>query len=98
MAEILETRIGFTVAITYVLMGIASITVARGFWDGWWVMWYLGILLNLAAIGFTAWLAINDSIYATVAFVVAVLFLASMFAPKVKRFFRIRGKGLRKNA
>ena len=84
----------FTVSTTVlgaggVIIGIIMLVIAGGFWNGWRIMWYLGVIFTGIGIiaGIMAILAMQIS--AVISLVIYILILYYLFRPKVKEFFGI---------
>ena len=84
----------FTVSATVlgaggVIIGIIMLVIAGGFWNGWRIMWYLGVIFTGIGIiaGIMAILAMQIS--AVISLVIYILILYYLFRPKVKEFFGI---------
>ena len=78
------------IGIVGIVFGVISLIIAGGFWNGWTIMWYLGIIYNgigliLSILGFIATIGIGTFI----PLAVYALLLFYMFRPGVKDFFGI---------
>ena len=85
--------------IVLIIMGIIYLIVAGGFWNGWKIMWYLGVIftfisliLAIVSMAGSAYLLLADfSIVLGLVLPVAInaLLLYYLFRPNVKEFFGI---------
>jgi hypothetical protein len=77
------------IGIGIIVYGLIMIIVAGGFWNGWKIMWYIGVIvsiigviLGVASIVFTAFVGI-------IPLIIDIIILWYLFRPPVKEFFEV---------
>ena len=84
----------FTVSTTVlgaggVIIGIIMLVIAGGFWNGWRIMWYLGVIFTGIGIIVSIMALISMQLGAVISLVIYLLIMYYLFRPKVKEFFGI---------
>ena len=73
-----------------IIIGIIYLVIAGGFWNGWSIMWYIGVVVNVIMLIFNIFtLVTGDPISAIVGILIEALILYYLFRPGVKAFFGI---------
>ncbi len=69
------------VGIPFIACGLLSLIMGYGFWKGWSIMWYLGVIFSILGLIFTFITIIGLIIY--------ILILYYLFRPGVKAWFGV---------
>ena len=72
-----------------VIMGLILLVIAGGFWNGWRIMWYLGVIFTGIGIIVSIMALISMQLGAVISLVIYLLIMYYLFRPKVKEFFGI---------
>ena len=72
-----------------IIVGIIGLIVAGGLWNGWKIMWYLGVILMIVGIASQIYLIIKGDYTSIVGIIIEVLILFYLTRPKVRAFFGI---------
>ena len=88
-AEPIMGLTGAAMGAVCVVMGIIYLIIAGGLWNGWKIMWYLGVILSAlsALLGIVTILA--SGFAGIVGILINLLILYYLFRPNVKEFFGI---------
>jgi hypothetical protein len=83
-------------ALLLIGIGTAEVAMAGGFWDGWKLAWYIGVVVLIALIVTDIIAATQTSTLFLVTVPLEVLILLYLFKPDVKAYFKHRsGMGRR---
>ena len=67
--------------IPFIACGLLSLIMGYGFWQGWSIMWYLGVIFSILGLIFTFFTIIGLIIY--------IVILYYLFRPGVKAWFGV---------
>ncbi len=79
----------------FIVIGIIAIIIAGGFWNGWKIMWYLGIIFSILSLIFTIYaIATSPSIGAAIganiiSIIINLIILFYLTRQGVKEFFGV---------
>ncbi len=71
-------------------LGTAQVAMAGGFWDGWKLAWYIGILVMVLLIVSNSIIAITSSLAFLLEIPLDALILLYLLRPGVKEYFKHR--------
>ena len=71
------------------LMGIIYLIVAGGLWNGWGIMWYLGVIISIVSIISSIISILASGPFGILGIILNLLIIYYLFRPKVKEFFGI---------
>ena len=71
------------------LMGIIYLIVAGGLWNGWRIMWYLGVIISIVSIISSIISILASGPFGILGIILNLLIIYYLFRPKVKEFFGI---------
>ena len=81
--------LGASLGVGFLIIGIIAFVVGYGFWKGWTVFWYIGVILYaIAAISGIYGLIVGQPI-SLVSLVIALVILFYLSRPKVREFFKV---------
>ena len=86
--ETAKTLIEFG-GVPVVIMGIISLIIAGGFWNGWRVMWYIGVIFGIIGMIIMIGSLFTGFFPAIISILIDAAILYYMFRPGVKAFFRV---------
>jgi hypothetical protein len=76
------------VGIIYTVLGIINLIIAGGIWNGWKVMWYIGVLYSIIQIILAiASIILTSGFGMIITIIIHALILYYLFRPRVKEFF-----------
>lgn len=75
--------------IPLIVTGVLSLIIAGGLWNGWKIMWYLGVIFEIIGIIGCVGMIVTGMIPAIVFLIIALLILYYLFRPGVKSFFGV---------
>ena len=75
--------------IPLIVIGVISLIIAGGLWNGWKIMWYLGVIFEIIGIIGCIGMIVTGMIPAIVSLAIALLILYYLFRPGVKSFFGV---------
>jgi uncharacterized membrane protein (DUF2068 family) len=76
-------------AIVMIIFGIINIIIAGGFWNGWTIMWYIGLIVNAIGAAFAIYGIITTGIGSVIPLIIYAVIIFYLFRPKVKEFFGV---------
>lgn len=72
-----------------IVIGVISLILAGGFWNGWKIMWYLGVIFSILSLIGSIVSVFTGAIPMIVSAVIDALILYYLFRPGVKAFFGV---------
>lgn len=72
-----------------IVIGVISLIIAGGFWNGWKIMWYLGVIFSILSLIGSIVSVFTGAIPMIVSAVIDALILYYLFRPGVKAFFGV---------
>jgi lysylphosphatidylglycerol synthetase-like protein (DUF2156 family) len=72
-----------------IVLGLIYIILAGGFWNGWKVMWYLGVIFSGIGLIFGIASFFFGTFVGIIPIIIDILILYYLFRPGVKEFFGI---------
>jgi len=64
--------------------------IAGGFWNGWAIMWYIGLIVNAIGAAFSIYTIVTTmQIGSVIPLIIYAVIIFYLFRPKVKEFFGI---------
>ena len=81
--------LGNAASIAMIVVGLINIVIAGGFWNGWSVMWYIGLIVNGIGLIVAIYGLITTGIGSAIPLVIYAVILFYLFRPGVKDFFGI---------
>ena len=72
-----------------VVMGLISIILAGGFWNGWKIMWYLGVIFTIISLILGIASLFTGVFVGIITLLIDGLILYYLFRPGVKAFFGV---------
>ena len=83
-------NLGNAGAIGVLIFGIINLIIAGGFWNGWAIMWYIGLIVNAIGAAFYIFSLVTTlQIILVIPVIIEVVIIYYLFRPKVKEFFGI---------
>ena len=77
-------------AIVMIIFGIVNLIIAGGFWNGWAIMWYIGLIVNAIGAAFAIYTIVTTGeIGSVIPLIIYAVIIFYLFRPKVKEFFGI---------
>jgi len=81
--------LGTSLGVGFLIIGVIGFLIGYGFWRGWTIFWYIGVILYLiAAISGIYGLIVGQPI-SIVSLVFALIVLFYLSRPKVREFFKV---------
>ncbi len=71
------------------IVGLINIIIAGGFWNGWRIMWYLGVIFTIIELIFGIASIFIGGFIGIVPIIIDAIILYYLFRPNVKEFFGI---------
>ncbi len=81
--------LGNAASIAMIVVGLINIVIAGGFWNGWSIMWYIGLIVNGIGLIVAIYGLITTGIGSAIPLVIYAVILFYLFRPGVKEFFGI---------
>jgi hypothetical protein len=87
--------LGSAGGVALIIVGIIFLVIAGGFWNGWKIMWYLGMVFNglalivLIASIFTGGSIVNNLMANIIPIVIEILILFYLTRTGVRQFFEV---------
>lgn len=81
--------LGNAASIAMIVIGLLNIIIAGGFWNGWSIMWYIGLIVNGIGLIVAIYGLITTGIGSAIPLVIYAVILFYLFRPGVKDFFGI---------
>jgi len=86
--------LGSAASIVLIIIGIIYLIIAGGFWNGWKIMWYLGLIFTLISLIMEIVSLVNSGfagigVSVIIPIVIDLVILYYLFRPGVKQFFGI---------
>lgn len=81
--------LGNAASIVMIVIGLLNIIIAGGFWNGWSIMWYIGLIVNGIGLIVAIYGLITTGIGSAIPLVIYAVILFYLFRPGVKDFFGI---------
>ncbi len=82
--------LGSFMGIALIASGILAIVIAGGFWNGWKIMWYIGVVVNAIELLFSVVSIFSGAGFSAVLpILINLIILFYLFRPGVKEFFGI---------
>ena len=81
--------LGNAASIAMIVIGVLNIIIAGGFWNGWSIMWYIGLIVNGIGLIVAIYGLITTGIGSAIPLVIYAVILFYLFRPGVKDFFGI---------
>jgi len=82
--------LGSFMGIAVIASGILAIVIAGGFWNGWKIMWYIGVVVNVIQLLFSVVSIFSGAGFSAVLpILINLIILFYLFRPGVKEFFGI---------
>lgn len=81
--------LGNAASIAMIVIGLLNIIIAGGFWNGWSIMWYIGVIVNGIGLIVAIYGLITTGIGSAIPLVIYAVILFYLFRPGVKDFFGI---------
>ncbi|MBR4244422.1 MAG: hypothetical protein IKQ14_03405 [Candidatus Methanomethylophilaceae archaeon] len=81
--------LGNAASIAMIVVGLINIVIAGGFWNGWSIMWYIGLIVNGIGLIVAIYGLITTGIGSAIPLVIYAVILFYLFRPGVKDFFGI---------
>ena len=72
-----------------VVMGLISIVLAGGFWNGWKIMWYLGVIFTAISLIMGVASLFTGVFVGIITLIIDTLIMYYLFRPGVKAFFGV---------
>ena len=72
-----------------IAIGALSLLIAGGFWNGWKIMWYLGVIFEIIGAICMVGMIVTGGIPMIIPLLITLLILYYLFRPKVKQFFDV---------
>jgi hypothetical protein len=72
-----------------VVMGLISIVLAGGFWNGWKIMWYLGVIFTAISLIMGVASLFTGVFVGIITLIIDALIMYYLFRPGVKAFFGV---------
>jgi len=80
---------GMIQGVGFIIVGLIAFVVGYGFWRGWKLFWYIGVILYaIAVIAAVCGLILGESI-SVVTLVISIVILFYLSRPKVRAFFKV---------
>ena len=77
-------------SVALIIIGLIYLVIAGGFWNGWSIMWYIGVIVNGIGTAFIIYSMVTvDVVSGIVPLVIELVILFYLFRPGVKAFFGI---------
>ena len=71
------------------IVGIITLVIAGGFWNGWRIMWYLGVIFTALNIIMCVVSLFMGGFNMIIMLIIALIIMYYLFRPNVKEFFGI---------
>ena len=81
--------LGNVASIAMIVIGLINLVIAGGFWNGWSIMWYIGLIVNGIGLIVAIYGLITTGIGSAIPLVIYAVILFYLFRPGVKDFFGI---------
>jgi len=81
--------LGNAASIAMIVVGLINLIIAGGFWNGWSIMWYIGLIVNGIGLIVAIYGLITTGIGSAIPLVIYAVILFYLFRPGVKDFFGI---------
>ena len=81
--------LGNAASIAMIVIGLLNIIIAGGFWNGWSIMWYIGLIVNGIGLIVAIYGLITTGIGSAIPLVIYAVILFYLFRPGVNDFFGI---------
>ncbi len=81
--------LGNVASIAMIVIGLINLVIAGGFWNGWSIMWYIGLIVNGIGLIAAIYGLITTGIGSAIPLVIYAVILFYLFRPGVKDFFGI---------
>ena len=81
--------LGNAASIALIVVGLINLIIAGGFWNGWSIMWYIGLIVNGIGLIVAIYGLITTGIGSAIPLVIYAVILFYLFRPGVKDFFGI---------
>ena len=79
--------LGLGLGVAYLILGIISGVISYGFFKGWSIMWYLGVIFTIIGALFSIAAIVLGGFGMIITLVVELIILLYLFKPNVKLFF-----------
>ena len=79
--------LGLGLGVAYLILGIISGVISYGFFKGWSIMWYLGVIFTIIGVLFNIAAVVMGGFAAIVTLVILLIILLYLFKPNVKLYF-----------
>lgn len=79
--------LGLGLGATYLILGIFYGVISYGFFKGWSIMWYLGVIFTIIGALFSIAAIVLGGFAMIITLVVELIILLYLFKPNVKLFF-----------
>ncbi len=77
-------------SVALIIIGLIYLVIAGGFWNGWSIMWYIGVIVNGIGTAFIIYSMVTvDVVSGIIPLVIELVILFYLFRPGVKAFFGI---------
>jgi len=84
-------ELGSIGGIGFIIVGLIALIIAGGFWNGWSIMWYLGVIFNAISAAFIVYTMFTGGgiVAGIIPLIIELVILFYLFRPGVKEFFGI---------
>ena len=84
-------ELGSIGGIGMIIVGLIALIIAGGFWNGWSIMWYLGVIFNAISAIFIVYTMVTGGgiVAGIIPLIIELVILFYLFRPGVKSFFGI---------
>ena len=84
-------ELGSIGGIGFIIVGLIALIIAGGFWNGWSIMWYLGVIFNAISAAFIVYTMFTGGgiVAGIIPLIIELIILFYLFRPGVKEFFGI---------
>ena len=74
---------------SFLIIGILALIIGFGLWNGWTIMWYLGLILYAISAIYSIYIIITVTWTQAFSLVIALILIYYLLTPKVKAFFKV---------